>query len=589
MTARHSLSALFLLLVFPLLAEDLPAGYYDAIEGKKDSVLKTTLSNIIKGGTRYKYGTRGINEVHSSPYTWDGFLLTDTREDGSVWDMYSDRLHYMAPDTLGAVSIPDLEIEHCFPKGWWGGTNNDAYKDLHHLNPANCRANNNKSDCPPGYVPKADKYDNGVFRMGKNDAYGGFYVFEPCDEYKGDFARAYFYIATAYEDLTWVDKTSAWLSNTDWQEFLPWLRDVLLAWHRLDPVSEKELCRHDAVSSIQHNRNPFIDYPELAEHIWGNLQGQPVSLKDLVFTGSDDYELPVETLVSRALPATDVTTEGFTARWKDAGERDYTVDVFTLTETGRNDTLLQMPYFNKALVTADPQHFSATGNWGTTGTGKAAASFGNNSGALSITLSGITIPAGTRLVLRAMAPMKLNGTDGAELRVTADGVTVGQPVLTNDEAFYEFPLPEGTKQTVIGQGNGKIFNVQQLFLVSGDLQCTRTSLPGWPQTLRATEAAVVSTLHTTTPVWYSVTPQGLRESMPVCVSNNPSPATLADNRLETLSVTPDGVVKLPVAGGSRLYDLTGRLRCRTDGESLHLPSHGIWLIVTPQGGYKVCW
>ena len=45
---------------------------------------------------------------------------------------------------------------------------------------------------------------------------------------------------------------------------------LLLKWHREDPVSQKEIDRNDAVYAYQHNRNPFIDHPELAEHIWGD-------------------------------------------------------------------------------------------------------------------------------------------------------------------------------------------------------------------------------------------------------------------------------------------------------------------------------
>ena len=49
---------------------------------------------------------------------------------------------------------------------------------------------------------------------------------------------------------------------------------MLMEWTRLDPVSEKEIKRNDAVQSKQGNRNPFIDHPELAEYIWGNKQGE---------------------------------------------------------------------------------------------------------------------------------------------------------------------------------------------------------------------------------------------------------------------------------------------------------------------------
>ena len=51
---------------------------------------------------------------------------------------------------------------------------------------------------------------------------------------------------------------------------------VLLDWHRADPVSDKERCRMDVISDIQGNRNPYIDYPELVEYIWGNKKDKPL-------------------------------------------------------------------------------------------------------------------------------------------------------------------------------------------------------------------------------------------------------------------------------------------------------------------------
>ena len=59
----------------------------------------------------------------------------------------------------------------------------------------------------------------------------------------------------------------------------------LLDWHRQDPVSQKEIDRNQAIyDSIQHNRNPFIDYPELVEYIWGNRVGQAVNLSSMTPT-----------------------------------------------------------------------------------------------------------------------------------------------------------------------------------------------------------------------------------------------------------------------------------------------------------------
>jgi len=537
-----------------LMAEEIPAGYYDAIDGKQDSVLKSTLSQIIypvnwsemtqadgkpnliksqyQAGNRCGYGTRGINEVHSKPYTWDGFLLTDTREDGSVWDMYSLNVYYMALDTIGAVSIPDQEIEHCLPKGWWGGkansNENDAFMDLHHLNPANARANNNKSDCPPGVVSTNITEVNPIFKKGKNSAYGNFFVFEPCDEYKGDFARAYFYIATAYENFIWQTAADNYMTNDSYMEFKPWLQEVLVAWHRLDPVSEKEIVRNNRVSDIQHNRNPFIDYPELVEYIWGNKQGETVNLSSLTFTGDESYELPIETMVSRALPASDITIDGFTANWKDAGKTSYELDVFTTETTGHNDTILNMPYFTKSAVQADT-HFICNGDYfGITGIGKSSVTFYKTNTCLVLTISGLEIPANSRIVARAMAPLKLNNTDGATLKITSGSTVIANQVLTNDEIYYSYDLPEGNDNIVIEPGLNKAINVQQLFIISGNEVTTHTSLAGYPKNVTGINHTVEIAMNDYKTLHYTITPEGLKTSVPVDVVYSPKP-TLLEN------------------------------------------------------------
>jgi len=59
------------------------------------------------------------------------------------------------------------------------------------------------------------------------------------------------------------------LNNNTYPVWKPWAIDLLMKWNRQDPVSAKELKRIEAVYNIQGNRNPFIDYPDLAEYIWG--------------------------------------------------------------------------------------------------------------------------------------------------------------------------------------------------------------------------------------------------------------------------------------------------------------------------------
>ncbi|MDE6450273.1 MAG: endonuclease, partial [Muribaculaceae bacterium] len=60
------------------------------------------------------------------------------------------------------------------------------------------------------------------------------------------------------------------LAKNNYPAFTNWAINLLLKWHRQDPVSEKETKRNDVVYGRQKNRNPFIDHPELVEHIWGN-------------------------------------------------------------------------------------------------------------------------------------------------------------------------------------------------------------------------------------------------------------------------------------------------------------------------------
>ena len=257
-----------------------PAGYYNSIEGLQDSLLKSTLGTLSNTGTRLKYGNGSKNR------TWYGFYFTDRdTTDNSVIDMYSYNKRYFSTEDSTA-SVDGCHIEHMLPKSWWGGDDNDAYKDLYHLVPSDGQANTSKNNWGPG-VPDmsyASAFDNGKFYTSRDTIHNLTRCFAPSDEYKGDFARAYFYVVTTYGDqFTWVQSAlDAGMTNDSYMEFQDWLAELLMEWHRLDPVSEKEVRRAYEVNKIQSNRNPFIDYPCLAEYIWGNHKGEVVSMSSLV-------------------------------------------------------------------------------------------------------------------------------------------------------------------------------------------------------------------------------------------------------------------------------------------------------------------
>ena len=72
------------------------------------------------------------------------------------------------------------------------------------------------------------------------------------------------------------DRIAGWSSDmmagNRYPVYTTWAVNLLLKWHRQDPVSSKEIERNEAVYAHQHNRNPFIDHPDMAEHIWGEYK-----------------------------------------------------------------------------------------------------------------------------------------------------------------------------------------------------------------------------------------------------------------------------------------------------------------------------
>ena len=209
---------------------------------------------------------------------WYHFPSTDCHFENpnQVWDMYSNITRYFR----GSSAVSGMNREHSFPKSWWGGTQVDAYTDLNHLYPSDGEANLAKNNYPLGEVSTAS-FDNGCTKVGTPKAGQGggcATVFEPDDEYKGDFARTYFYMATCYQDYTW--KYTYMVTNNSWLTLNQWSINLLLKWSRQDPVSDKEVARNEAVYKIQNNRNPFIDNPTLAEYIWGDHYGDAFIVDD---------------------------------------------------------------------------------------------------------------------------------------------------------------------------------------------------------------------------------------------------------------------------------------------------------------------
>ena len=560
-------------------AEDMPAGYYNAIQGTKDSMLKTALHQIIKGGERYIYGPNTYhttNKIQNGDTiwkvgdlkaygTWHGFQNSDQQSDGTIWDMYSTTKRYFP---IKGGSAAGMDIEHSLPKSWWGGDENDAYIDLYHLNPADHAANNNKSNYPPGILNDSNKVNNGIFFMGKDKEWND-YAFSVIDEYKGDFARAYFYVSTAYHDMKWDASYSKYVTNDSYLTFTPYLIQVLLQWHRIDPVSEKEINRLDAISSIQHNRNPFIEYPELVEYIWGNKQGQTVDLSSLTRTTSADYTIPVDTINPIAYPATDITPNSFTAHWKDQQRDSYLLEAFTIQESGSNDTLIAMPGFKNEIVKGHKQiHWLLEDGSDAPYTlmdGSYAICSSTTSKKRYIRFDNFgKAPTNTYLTIKCCV-YKGDQTADLIIRGNNDEVLYEQPLVL-DEQFYTFAIPEGTTtisliQKEIGtkaKGYHRI-SLQQAYLYSGDYKVTIQHLEGSPFTLSTTSYHLTHSQNTDQSIYYRITPLGLRTSNTVSVVYNPTTdvTDIPTYPTKAKKIIQDG--KLYLLQDNKIYTILGQI------------------------------
>ena len=281
-------------------AASLPA-YYEDLQGKSGKSLFDAVHVVAKEG----YSSLGYDGL------WGAYKKTDMRDNGKIWDMYSDCSWTVGSDQCGSYSseCDCYNREHSIPKSWFGGSKSGPGCDIFQVVPTDGYVNNRRSNYAFGEVSSASyTYDGAKLGSAKSITITGGNtiagntgtsvscsgtVFEPRDEYKGDFARGYFgtmikWANGDYTAFTTGDGSKIFSSNYSTGAFglTKYGVALLMKWHRQDPVSQKEVDRNNGIQQTQGNRNPFIDYPYLAEFIWGEKAGESINLNDLI-TSSD--------------------------------------------------------------------------------------------------------------------------------------------------------------------------------------------------------------------------------------------------------------------------------------------------------------
>ena len=243
--------------------------------------------------TGYTYGT-SYSTPGTNPYLHSLYVDRDVENLMRAWKKDNDTEQR---NNHGQNAEWYIDREHIWPKsqGFEASGNGGARGDPMHLwsgdSDVNSDAHNNNFY---GYVDTSISYSKGKWSYAKKNYSGtsltlgtGDAVFEPQDCDKGDIARAIFYMVARYNYLSGEDEVgidtnnpnlaleqantirSSYTSSTSVQGKMGILTD-LLAWHKADPVDEWEIHRNNLLyNNYTNNRNPFIDFPEWVDYIWG--------------------------------------------------------------------------------------------------------------------------------------------------------------------------------------------------------------------------------------------------------------------------------------------------------------------------------
>lgn len=249
---------------YGMVSSTVPAGYYASLDGKSGALLKQAIQDIIANPA----------VVHEQNYgdVVDVLKAADQNplNSNQVWLMYVEqpRAKYKFQST--SSNIGSWNREHIFPQsrgGFSDGTSATAdgidvwettdaddimagHGDAHHIRSEDGPENSSRNNRDYGLTD----YNGPVNTQGS---------------WHGDVARALFYMAVRYNALSLVngnppDTTMSQLGDLA----------TLLIWNGTDPADDFEMNRNNIVYTWQHNRNPFIDYPDLANYLWGDMVGQ---------------------------------------------------------------------------------------------------------------------------------------------------------------------------------------------------------------------------------------------------------------------------------------------------------------------------
>lgn len=266
-----------------LVSSTAPAGYYNSIEGLSGVALKQGLQDIIANPS--------IVRAHNYGDAYDIIRVADQNPANSnqVWLIYTEEGRSKLDEQSGNSIVGKYNREHIFCQsrgGFSDGTSGTAdginvwlptsandimagHADAHHIRAVDGQENSSRNDRNYGvdYNGPSGSTNNG---------------------WKGDVARALFYMGVRYNNLNIVNGNP--LTTPD--GFIGDLT-TLLSWNTLDTADDFEMNRNNYIYTWQVNRNPFIDYPTLVDYVYGTNYGQPWHAPVMATTNFDNLKIAV--------------------------------------------------------------------------------------------------------------------------------------------------------------------------------------------------------------------------------------------------------------------------------------------------------
>ncbi len=240
----------------------------DSLKAEIFNVLNSTHQRDSKGG-RDTLGCAmaGVDNCYGHRVLgYDGarkllFGKLHLEQDGSKYfikDVYCHKI-FSGGANVKPGAIPNntqINCEHTWPQSKFTGSfpKEMQKSDLHHLFPTDSKANSVRGNFDFADITHENGSLEGDCDASKsgssNEGGGSDDLFEPPAEHKGNVARALFYFSVRYKIKIPTSEEK-----------------VLRRWNEQDPVDDAEMERNNQIHYSQGNRNPFIDFPNLANYI----------------------------------------------------------------------------------------------------------------------------------------------------------------------------------------------------------------------------------------------------------------------------------------------------------------------------------